>query len=189
MSELIFRGRDRYRPARSHLLLAIVVFVFEGTFASVTLGPVWAFWLIGGTIAVLAPVAYCAFRSWSRVGPAGVTICWGIGRGRTYAWQEVQWIDTRETDSRYGSSTVARMFLVGGRRRSLPGLQHSDMYPDPEFGADYRRVVDWWELSTDQGARVRPPRSLRDRISPVMLGFILAVVFAVVAAAVMILVG
>ncbi|MGW2540920.1 hypothetical protein ACWC5I_08600 [Kitasatospora sp. NPDC001574] len=81
------------------------------------------------------------------------------------------------------------MFLRGGRRRSLPGLQHSDMYPDPEFGADYRRVVDRWELSTDQGARVRPPRSLRDRISPVMLGFILAVVFAVVAAAVMILVG
>ncbi|WP_327681818.1 hypothetical protein [Kitasatospora sp. NBC_00458] len=180
MNELIFRGRDRYRPSKALFVLLLAVFVAQGAFAAYRLGPVGGAWLIGGTIALLAPFAYSTVRCWSAVGPAGITVCWGFGRGRTYPWHEIRWIDVRTTTNRGSESLAARMFLTSGRRRALPGLQHSDLYPDPDFDVDFRRVVNWWELNTDEASRVRPPRSLRDRLTPTVLAVL---VTAVVAAA------
>ncbi|WP_406202324.1 hypothetical protein OH807_23850 [Kitasatospora sp. NBC_01560] len=187
MNELIFRAKDRYRPSWSHLVAILVVFGAQGALAAVKLGPTGGAWLIGGTIALMAPLGVIAFRSWSSVGPAGITICWGLGRGRTYPWHEVRWIDVREVESQAGDSRAARMFLTTGRRRALPGLQHSDMYPDPDFDVDFRRVVNWWELSTDASLRVPPEKGLRDRITPTVFAVLATILIAVVAGVVVVL--
>jgi hypothetical protein len=135
---------------------------------------------MGGT-AVLAVLGLCmVLRSWTTVGVAGITICWGIGRGRTYSWQEIRWIDVRETKSQYGRTLAARITLTDGRRRSLPALQHSTPYPDPNFHVDFQRVVNWWELSTDPAARFQPPKKLRDRLTPTMVGLILGLPITVI---------
>ncbi|OKK19131.1 hypothetical protein AMK16_13315 [Streptomyces sp. CB00455] len=171
MIELNFRAMDRNRPAKSYVVLALVVLVVEGFAAFVTLGAVGFSWLTGGSIALLAPLLLLSSRSWSRVGADGITICWGLGHGRTYPWREIRWIDVRETKGQ-GSSYAVRIFLEGGRRRSLPGLYRSDMHPAPDFDEQFQRVVNWWELSTDQTARVRPPKQFRDRLTPTVIGLV-----------------
>ncbi|MFK0296373.1 hypothetical protein ACIQU6_38690 [Streptomyces sp. NPDC090442] len=50
----------------------------------------------------------------------------------------------RETKDQNGTALAARITLASGRRRSLPGLQHSNLYPFPEFHVDFQRVVNWW---------------------------------------------
>ncbi|MFI1968892.1 hypothetical protein BLA24_24095 [Streptomyces cinnamoneus] len=185
MIELKFRAMDRNRPAKSyvvHLVLALVVLVVEGFAAFVKLGAVGFSWLTGGSIALLAPLLLLSSRSWSRVGADGITICWGLGHGRTYPWHEIRWIDVRETKGQGSSSYAVRIFLEGGRRRSLPGLYRSDMHPAPDFDEQFQRVVNWWELSTDQTARVRPPKQFRDRLTPTVIGLVVVpVAFVVVA--------
>jgi hypothetical protein len=147
--------------------------VVEGVLAFFRLGVVGFCWLLGGTAAFVGLGISMVLRSWTTVGAAGITICWGIGRSRTYSWQEIRWIDVRETKSQYGTSLVARITLTDGRRRSLPALQHSTRYPDPHFHADFQRVVNWWELSTDPAARFQPPKRLRNRLTPTLVGLIL----------------
>ncbi|MFG3052184.1 hypothetical protein ACGFZP_14675 [Kitasatospora sp. NPDC048239] len=183
MNELIFRGKDRYRPSWSHLLLALAVIAAQGTLAAVKLGPTGTVWLVGGTIALMVPPACMTYRCWSSVGPGGITICWGLGRGRTYPWHEIQWLDVRTTKSQGSESRAARMFLTSGRRRTLPGLQYSDMYPDPDFEVDFRRVVNWWEFSTDAAARISPPKRLRDRFTPMVSAVIVTLLLTVGAGA------
>jgi Protein of unknown function (DUF2581). len=139
---------------------------------------------------VLAGLGLCVvLRSWTTVGVAGITICWGIGRGRTYSWQEIQWIDVRETKSGYGRTLVARITLADGRRRSLPALQHSTQYPDPDFHVDFQRVVNWWKLSTDPAARFQPPKRLRNRLTPTVVGLILGLLITVIIGLVVIVEG
>ena len=129
--------------------------------------------------AVVALGLCLAFRSWTRVGPAGITICWGLGRrGRTYPWREIRWIDVRETDSRNGTSRAARITLADGRRRSLPALRHTGVYPQPTFDADFGRVVRWWKLNTDPAARYLPPDTVLSRRAPTVLGVILVLLIA-----------
>ncbi|KPI06591.1 hypothetical protein OV450_3703 [Actinobacteria bacterium OV450] len=181
MIELNYPSANRNRPAKSSLGLALVLLVVEGLAAFVTLGRVGFCWLVGGSIALIAPLVLLSSRSWSRVGDDGITICWGLGHGRTYPWHEIQWIDVRETQGQGSSSNAVRMFLLGGRRRSLPGLYRSGMHPAPDFDEQFRRVVDWWELSTDQSARVRPPKRFRDRLTPAVVGLVVVPAVVVVA--------
>ena len=180
VNELSFRGKDRYHPSWSQFAGLGLVLVVEGVLAFFRLGVVGFCWLLGGT-AVLAGLGIStALRSWTTVGATGITICWGIGRGRTYAWQQIRWIDVRETKSRSGTSLAARITLANGRRRSLPALQHSAWYPDPDFHVDFRRVVDWWKLSTDPATRFQPPKRLWSRLSPTAVGFILGLLITVI---------
>ncbi|MFE4869933.1 hypothetical protein [Streptomyces sp. NPDC056682] len=165
-------------------MLALVVLLVEGSAAYVKLGAVGFSWLMGASIALLAPLLVMSSRSWSRVGADGITICWGLGHGHTYPWHDIRWIDVRETKGQDSSSYAARMFLEGGRRRSLPGLYRSAMNPAPDFDEQFQRVVNWWELSTDQTARVRPPKQFRDRLTPTAIGLLTVPVTVVLVAVV-----
>ncbi|MFF2040553.1 hypothetical protein ACFVVX_09015 [Kitasatospora sp. NPDC058170] len=158
----------------------LVVLAVEGVVAARRLGPAGSVWLLVGTVALVVPALYSTLRCWTTVGPAGITICWGFGRGRTYSWQEVQWIDVRETSSAAGTSEAARIILRSGRRRALPGLYRSDLYPAPDFDEQLQRVVDRWEASTDPAARVQPPKRLRDRLKPGVAGAVVGILIAVV---------
>ncbi|MEV0532074.1 hypothetical protein [Kitasatospora sp. NPDC050463] len=183
MNELIFRGKDRYRPSWPQFAFLGVLLAAQGTLAAYRLGAVGFCWMLGGTAAIAGPALVISRRCWSAVGAAGITICWGVGRrGRTYPWRDIRWIDVRETKSRFGASYAVRMTLAGGKRRTLPGLQHSDAYPAADFDEQFHRVVNWWELSTDQAARVQPPKQLRDRLSPTALGVVFGILIALVAA-------
>ena len=100
VKELVFRGKDRYR---SYTWMPLWVLGFGLVVAGIpavfrvgnTVGLCWVFGL--GT-AVSSVANFIVFRSWTRVGSAGITICRGIGRrGRTYPWQEIRWVDIRET--------------------------------------------------------------------------------------------
>lgn len=189
VNELSFRGKDRYRPSWPQFTGLGLVLVVEGVWAFLRLGVVGFCWLLGGTAALAGLGMAMARRSWTTVGATGITICWGIGRGRTYPWQEIRWIDVRETKSQYGTSLAARITLADGRRRSLPGLQHSAQYPDPDFQADFRRVVSWWELNTDPAARFQPPKRLWNRLTPTAVGLILGLLITVIIGLVVIVEG
>ncbi|GAA4485317.1 hypothetical protein GCM10023191_009830 [Actinoallomurus oryzae] len=186
VNELSFRGRDRYRPSFPQFAGLGVVVIIEGVFAYLRLGVVGFCWLLLGTAVLVGLGISLGRRSWTTVGTAGITICWGIGRGRTYSWQEIRWIDVRETKSQYGTSLSARITLANGKRRSLPALQHSTQYPDPDFQADFRRVVDWWKSNTDPAARFEPPKRLWNRLTPRTAGFILGLLITVIICAVVV---
>ncbi|WP_369185656.1 hypothetical protein [Streptomyces sp. Y1] len=177
MNELVYRGKDLLRP--SVFLTVLGLLLVEALVAGLKFGPVGVAWAVGLTVAILAPSFFYTYRSWSSVGPAGITICWGGGKGRTYPWHEIRWIDVRETKNRGNTSYAVRFYVTGGRRRTLPGLIHSPVYPNPDFGAHFQRVVQWWEFSTDPAVRVQPPRTLRDKVSPQALGALLAVLIVV----------
>jgi hypothetical protein len=180
VNELSFRGKDRYHPSWAQFAVLGLGLVVEAAFAFFRLGVVGFCWLLGGTAVFVGLGISVVLRSWTTVGAAGITICWGIGRGRTYSWQEIRWIDVRETKSQYGTSLSARITLADGRRRSLPALQHSTRYPDPDFQADFRRIVNWWKSNTDPAARFEPPKRLRYRLSPTVVGLILGLLIMVI---------
>lgn len=171
------------------VVLGLVLLGVEGAAAFVTLPRVGFWWLTGGTIALLAPFVLLSSRSWSRVTPEGITICWGLGHGRTYPWREIQWIDVRETQSQGSPTYAVRMFLLSGRRRSLPGLSRSDTHPAPDFDEQFQRVIDWWELSTDPAARTRPSKRFRDRLTPTVAGLVLGPLALAVVAGVAVLIS
>jgi hypothetical protein len=114
------------------------------------------------------------------VGASGITVSKGLGSGRTYRWEEIRWIDVREGAAQGGTFRYARITLANGRRRTLPALQQSPLYPDPEFDADFQRVVNWWESSTESTSRFRPPEKAWQRMEPGRLGTILGVVISIV---------
>ncbi|MFE7192790.1 hypothetical protein [Kitasatospora sp. NPDC057541] len=174
--ELVFRGRDRYRPSPAHLALVLLVPAVEAAATIRGLGLTGALWLAGGTFAFIGLGLALARRSFSAVGPGGITVCWGFGRGRTHPWQEIRWIDVRTTKAEGGTASQVRMFLADGCRRALPGLADSPLHPSPDFEEQYRRILARWELSTEESGRVRPRRQLRDRIPPTVAGYLVALV-------------
>ncbi|MFJ4094529.1 hypothetical protein ACIPYS_23345 [Kitasatospora sp. NPDC089913] len=183
MDELIFRGRDRYRPSWSHLAVLLVVLAAQGFAAVYRIGLVGFLWLAGGTLLLSGLGLWTTVRSWSRVGPEGITICWGFGRGRAYAWDRIHWIDVRTVEAQGDSTSQVRMFLTGGRRRTLPGLLRSDLYPSPDFDEQYHRIRNWWELSTEASARVEPGRRFRDRLTATAAGLVIGLLLCAGAAA------
>ena len=189
MNELRLRGKDRYHPSWPQFAALGLGLAVAGVFAFFRLGVVGFCWLLGGMAALIGLGMFLALRSWTTVGPAGITICWGIGRGRVHPWQEIRWIDVRETKTQYGTSLAVRMTLANGRCRSLPALQHSTWYPDADFQADFRRVVDWWKSSTDPAARSQPPKRLRNRLTPPAVGFILGLLVTAMIMLVVVLEG
>lgn len=180
VNELSFRGRDRYHPSWPHVAALGLGLVIEGAVSFSGLGVVGACWLLGGTVLLVGLGISMMLRSSTTVGAAGITICWGIGRGRTHPWHEIRWIDVRETKNNHGTARVARITLANGRRRSLPALQDSTQYPDPDFPVNFQRVVTWWEFSTDPAARVQPPKRVRHWVTPQVAGLILGVLITVV---------
>ncbi|MFI6151207.1 hypothetical protein ACIBCA_00715 [Kitasatospora sp. NPDC051170] len=174
MNELIYRGKDLFRP--SVFAMAAVLITLEGVFAAIKLGVPGLVFVVGLTVLLAVPAMYLSYRSWTSVGRAGITLYWGFGQGRTYPWHEVQWIDVRETKSRSSSSYAARIHLPTGKRRTLPGVASSGMYPNPNFGQQYQQVVQWWEYSTHPGSRVQPPQKIRDKVSPQVIGVIVGLV-------------
>ncbi|MFC5663000.1 hypothetical protein ACFP3U_08380 [Kitasatospora misakiensis] len=182
MNELMFRGRDRYRPSWSHLAVLIVLLAVQGFAAGRGLGLVGFLWLAGATLALSGLGLWVTVRSWSAVGPEGITISWGFGRGRSYPWERIRWIDVRTVEAQGSTTSQVRMFLAGGRRRTLPGLLHSDLYPSPDFDEQYYRVRNWWALSTEASARVEPRRRPRDRLTPTVAGVVAGLAISAVAA-------
>jgi hypothetical protein len=97
-----------------------------------------------------------SLRSWTKVGPGGITICRGFGSGRTHPWHQIRWIEVQEATSRLDRALAARVFLPNGQQLSLPGLSQNRLYPAPTFDEDVQKLISWWELSTPQVARYRP---------------------------------
>jgi PH (Pleckstrin Homology) domain-containing protein len=180
VDELSFRGKDRYRPSWPQFAVLGLALVGGGVFTFFRLGAEGFVWLLGGMVVFVGLGISLALFSWTTVGAAGITICRGIGRGRTYSWQEIRWVDVRETKNQYETYLTARITLADGRRRSLPALQHSTQYPDPHFYGDFQRVVNWWRASTDPAARFLPPARLRNRLNPTAIGIIVGLLIAVV---------
>ncbi|WP_037971843.1 PH domain-containing protein [Streptomyces sp. NRRL WC-3742] len=176
MNEPIYRGKDLFRP--SAFVTAAALLAVEGVFAAIKLGAAGLFFVVGLTALLAFPAMYLSYRSWTSVGRAGITLNWGFGQGRTYPWHEIRWIDVRETRSRGSSSYAARIHLPAGKRRTLPGVASSGMYPNPNFGQQFQEVVQWWEHSTHPGSRIQPPRTLRDKLSPQVIGLIIGLVLA-----------
>ncbi|GAB7183992.1 hypothetical protein ATKI12_3823 [Kitasatospora sp. Ki12] len=184
VNELIFRGKDLFRPSWSNLGPLVIVLVLQLAIGSTHLGAMGTFWLVLGTLVLAGGSFALSWRCWSRVDAQGVTICWGLGRGRTYPWPEIRWVDVRETKGNGTASSSARIFLAGGRRRSLPGLQTSSIYPAAEFDVNFQRLVNWWEYSTHPTWRIRPAKQFRDRLTPTVVGLLLA--FVIVTAVVLV---
>jgi hypothetical protein len=132
--------------------------------------------LTGASVVALALSLGAAFRSWTRVGPEGVTTCWGLGRrGHTYPWRDIRWVDIKNYN---GSSYAARITLANGRQHSLPALRHTPVYPQPTFHGDFHLLRQWWEQSTDPSARFLPPMSRLLRWTPVISAVILVLLVA-----------
>ncbi|MFE6052631.1 hypothetical protein ACFQ6N_17895 [Kitasatospora sp. NPDC056446] len=182
MNELIFRGKDRFRPDWTDLGPVLIVVTGELVAGHLKfhlgLGPMVL--LVGGTVALAAASRLLSMRYWSRIGTDGVTVSWGFGRGRTYSWQQISWIDVSEFQGRGAPTRVARIHTTDGRRHWISTLMTSDLHPSEDFDADFRQVVDWWKHSTGPSLRVQPEKQLRDRLSPVRLAVLGTVVLAVV---------
>ncbi|WP_030231714.1 hypothetical protein [Streptomyces sp. NRRL S-350] len=187
MNELIFRGKDLFRPSWSNLLPLLLVIAVQLVLGTRRLGTLSTVWLVLGTVAAAGLAFTLSWRSWSRVGADGVTVCWGVGAGRTYPWHEVRWVDVRETKANGTASYAARVFLTDGRRRSLPGLATSPIYPAADFDVNVQRVVNWWEYSTHPTQRVKPPKQFRDRLTPMVIGVLATVVICAVGFVVIVL--
>ncbi|MFF2545208.1 PH domain-containing protein [Kitasatospora sp. NPDC058063] len=180
MNELIFRGKDKFRPSWTDFALLAIVVAAQVLIGYKRLGLTPMLLLVAGTLLLAVPGRASARRCWSRVDAEGITVCWGFGRGRTYSWQEIRWIDVRETTG-FGTGTrAARLHTVDGRRRSLPALQSSTFYPSSDFDVDFRRVVNWWKHSTDPSRRVPPQHQARDRMTPRTIGVLGTVVLGLV---------
>ena len=155
----------------------LIVVAYCAVFRLGNLVALCVFFGLGTTVSTVAN--FIAFRSWTKVGPAGITICRGIGRrGRTYPWQEIQWIDVRVSKGRSGTSHTARISLSDGRRRSLPALFDGWSDHDFYFHRDVSRIIRWWEASTDPAARFVPPDTKLGRLMPTVTGVILVLLIA-----------
>ncbi|MET8638901.1 PH domain-containing protein [Streptomyces sp. NPDC004680] len=180
MDELIFRVKDRHRPPWRQLVPLYLMCVLPWVFFFRVVDTVTASCVCGAFLVLWGVSFFLVRRSRTTVGAEGITISWGMGRGRTHPWDQIRWVDVRETRTNSGTVRTARITLAGGRRRSLPALSHGNLYPLPDFDTDVRRVINWWELSTDPAMRIQPPRRTRDRLTPHALGVILGLVITAV---------
>jgi hypothetical protein len=103
-----------------------------------------------GPVAVLSAVLFLmARRGWTRVGADGITICRGLGSGRTVPWREVSRVEIRHGSlNAAGSARSIRIHLANGKRRYLPGLTTTGLVQDPQFDAKAAAVMAWWEQGT-----------------------------------------
>ncbi|MFG1811886.1 PH domain-containing protein [Streptomyces sp. NPDC049040] len=179
--ELTVRGRERYRHARwSKIGLLAAVLLVEAAVSGARLGATAAGWLLGGTFAFAGLNFIRMRRCRTTVGAAGVTISSGFGRGRTHPWHEIRWVGVHQGSGRFGEYFTLRVTFDSGRTRSLPALQRSSLYPDPDFDANSEEIIAWWKASTDPSTRFRPTGNWLYRKSPEQLGRLLGVVIAVV---------
>ncbi|MET9048337.1 MULTISPECIES: PH domain-containing protein [unclassified Streptomyces] len=176
MDELIFRAKDRHRPSWRHIVPVLLICVLQGVFFFRDADMVTASCVSGALLVLWGVSFFLVRRSGTTVGADGITISWGMGRGRTHPWNQIRWIDVRETRTNSGTVRTARITLTGGQRRSLPALSHSNLYPLPDFDTDVQQVLNWWELSTDPTMRFQPPKRPLDRITPQALGVVLGLV-------------
>ncbi|WP_158710329.1 PH domain-containing protein [Streptomyces sp. NRRL F-5126] len=114
-------------------------------------------WTLGGTVVAAGLGFLFALSSRTEVGAAGITIRRGFGHGRTYPWREIRWIEVRESRGQQGSALAVRITLANGRRRILPAIHRSRLYPGPHFELHYAKVVGWWRAKTEPAARIQPP--------------------------------
>ncbi|MFC9084034.1 PH domain-containing protein [Streptomyces sp. NPDC057062] len=141
MDESIFKAKDRHRPSWRHLMPPLLICVLQGVFFLRDTNTVTASW-VSGTLLPLSGMSLLLMRrSQTTVGTDGITINWGMGRGRTHPWDQIQWIDIRETRTNSGTVHTARTTLTSGRHRALPALSHTNPYPLPDFDTDVQRVI------------------------------------------------
>lgn len=164
--------------------MAVGLFV-ETVVSSLEFSAVAVGWLVGGTIA-FAGLNFVRMRGCrTTVGAAGITISSGFGRGRTHPWPEVRWVGVHQGSGRFGGYSTLQVTFGNGRTRSLPALQRSSLYPDPDFDASCQEVIAWWEASTDPSTRFRPRGNWLYRKSPEQIGRLLGLAIgAVIVAAV-----
>lgn len=140
----------------------------------------WLYWLLGLAAVWNVFNIVMRLRSSTVVDATGITIRRGIGRGRTYAWEDIRWVDVRDSEGEGVRVRDARITLSNGRRRRLPGLHDSTLFPARDFDDVYRQVVNWWEMSTDPAMRGQPSWVMPASLAPTALGVVLGLLVTVV---------
>ncbi|MFE7192789.1 hypothetical protein [Kitasatospora sp. NPDC057541] len=180
MDELTFRSKDRYHWSWSFAIWFGMAAAIAGARVVYDLGTTTLLWMTGG-IAVLSVPRLVARDSWSTVGPAGITIHGPVRRrGRTYPWQDVRWMEVYETESRFGPCRMLQIHFANGRSRFLTGLVQDHSHPSPDFDEQVWRVRNWWHLSTEPAARVRPPKKFLDLPTSQLVALVAIVVIGTV---------
>lgn len=177
--ELIFRGKDRIRPSWRVFSVVGLVLIVRAIIGHV--GVVGLCLLAGLTAAVVGLGIGAARRGGAgpgsgrkespSAGASGGVVEPFLGRrsdGST-SWES----------SGAHLGCAARITLANGRRLRLPALASTSAYPQPTFPEDFRRVVAWWEFSTDPAARFQPRLTLRTRLAPYMPGVTIALLIVV----------
>ncbi|MFJ4185158.1 PH domain-containing protein [Kitasatospora sp. NPDC089509] len=182
MNELIFRGKDRLSPDAGDIAVLLMLVTAEFLVGRLKFhwGPGPIVLLVGGTVLLFAAGRLVGMRYWVRVDAEGITVNWGLGRGRTYSWQQISWIDVAEISGRGRTTRVARIHTTDGRRHWLSALVASGFEPSDDFDAEVRQVIDRWRHCTEPSRRVRPEKRFQDRITPLWIGMAGTAVLAVV---------
>lgn len=179
--ELRFLGRDCYRLSRSNAGVVVAGLLGEQVFSVIRLGFVGSCWMLAGTVALVGCCLVPLRRSRTSVGAEGISISWGFGRGRTYPWTEIRWVEVHETRNGNGTAQTVRITLADSRRRSLPAVQNSTIYPDRGFEMNVARIMTRWHAHTTEAARYKPPEKWRQRLSPTAWGCLVGVALVVLA--------
>lgn len=178
--ELSFRGKDRNRISWRNASGVLAFVAIELALSVVRLGFVGSCWVLGGTVVLAGLIFVSLRRSWTVVGAEGISTSWGFGRGRTYPWADIRWVEVRETRSQTGSTQTVRITLADNRRRSLPALANSAIYPDAHFELNVARIMTRWRANTTDASRYRPPEKRYQRLSPNAWGYLIGAVILVV---------
>ncbi|MEZ0066758.1 hypothetical protein ABIA32_002770 [Streptacidiphilus sp. MAP12-20] len=158
MTELHFSNRGRPRPRLAQLATVLVVCTVQVVILIARMGSKGIYVALALALLVLL-LCVVQRHSSTGVGPEGITVDWGLGRGRTFGWQEIRWIEVRTNRTQYGTSLTVRITLSSGRRRSLPAVSSSELYPDPDLSTKFEQIVAYWELHSDAATRLTaPPR-------------------------------
>ncbi|MFF0410577.1 hypothetical protein ACFYUY_09065 [Kitasatospora sp. NPDC004745] len=176
MDELRFRGGDLTFAWRRLWLPAGLIGV-QTVIATMRNGAEGLGWTAAALAVVIPASVLLLKRCWTEAGEDGIRIYRGLGRVHGYPWGEVRWIAVRHQSGGGGGMTSVRITLVDGRRRTLPGLQESTLYPRPGFDADLARLRASWERHVDPSFRLGPPprEPLRRRLRGVLPGVALLV--------------
>jgi hypothetical protein len=185
--ELSFRGRDRSRISWSRASGVLAFMAIELALLMIRVGFVGSCWILGATVALFGLGFVLTRRSRTTVGAEGISISWGFGRGRRYPWADIRWIEVNETRGRTGTVQTVRITLADSRRRSLPALANSAMYPDGHFELNVARVMTRWRANTTGESRYRPPEKWYQRLSPNAWGYLVGAVILVVVLLVMVI--